>query len=248
MSKEAFESKKAVIEAIAKEKTLYPNMPVGTALQEAEDLLVWCTTDKELLVKAGLNWAFVEDLQARIDALSYVQSLWQNKFKRNDDAPLNWKLQSRAAYNLRDELLHHFFHAYYNFPDLYSRTQRIGKGNTHADMIQDLSDLAALGKANTEPLRAVSIDLSLLDKAETTSAVMAKLLAASNTTKLQKNELVILRNKAYTYMKEAVDEIRRCGQYAFWKDKERYKGYISQFIKRKDKASKRKKKTSKEVS
>jgi hypothetical protein len=249
MSKEAFESKKAAIEAIANEKTLYPNMPVSIALQEAEDLMVWCAPDKELLVKAGLNWKLTEDLPARIDALRYVQSIWQKEFKSLEEAQKEWKNQSPAAYDLRDELLHHFFHAYYYFPDLYSHTQQIAEGNTHADMIQDLSDLAALGKANTEPLKAVGVDLSLLDKAETTSAIMAKLLAASNGHKLQDNELRVLRDKAFTHMKEAVDEIRRCGQYVFWKDEQRYKGYISHFIKRKDQAAaKKKKKTNNNVS
>lgn len=49
---------------------------------------------------------------------------------------------------------------------------------TNADMIQDLSDLAALGKANTEPLIKIGMDLTLLDKAEKLSGEMAKLLAA----------------------------------------------------------------------
>jgi hypothetical protein len=142
---------------------------------------------------------------------------------------------------LRDELLHHFFHAYYNFPDLYNHTQQIAEGNTHADMIQDLSDLAALGKDNTDPLKAISVDLSLLDKAETASAIMAKLLAASNGHKLQDNELRVLRDKAYTHMKEAVDEIRRCGQYVFWKDEQRYKGYVSRYMKKKAQAASKKK-------
>jgi hypothetical protein len=97
MSKDAFESKKPAIEAIANEKTLYPNMPVSIALQEGEDLMVWCAPDKELLVKAGLNWKLVEDLQLRIDSLRYVQSLWQKEFKSMEEAQKEWKLQSPAA-------------------------------------------------------------------------------------------------------------------------------------------------------
>ena len=244
MSKEAFESKKAAIEAIAKEKTLYPNMPVSIALQEAEDLQVWCVPDNEPLIKAGLNWSLVEDLPSRTEALRYVQSLWQKEFKSLEEAQKQWKLQSPAAYDLRDELLHHFFHAFYNFPNLYSHTQQIAEGNTHADMIQDLSDLAALGKDNKEPLNAISVDLSLLDKAETTSAAMAKLLAASNGNKLEDNELRILRDRAFTHMKEAVDEIRRCGQYVFWKDEQRHKGYTSRYMKKKAQVASKKKENS----
>jgi hypothetical protein len=232
MSKELFDSLKGAIETIPDKLVSYPNMPVDTALQEAEDLIVWCVPDAEKLVKAGLNWKLVEDLPARAGALRYIQSQWQREFKSLEDVQKEWGARSPEAYELRDELLHHFYHAFYRLPDLYGRTQKIAEGSTHADMIQDLSDLAALGKANTEPLKAVSVDLSLLDKAESMSTEMAKLLAKANGKKLEDNKLRLLRDKAYTFMKESVDEIRRVGQYAFWKDDQRYKGYVSQFYKR----------------
>ena len=57
--------------------------------------------------------------------------------------------------------------------------------------------------------------------------------------KLKDNEKKVLRDKAYAHMKEAVDEIRRCGQYVFWKDKQRLKGYRSQYIKMKNKSRKK---------
>jgi hypothetical protein len=162
------------------------------------------------------------------------------EYKSLELAQKEWGEKSPAAYELRDELLHHFFHAFYKLPDLYSRTQKIAEGNTHADMIQDLSDLAALGRANTQPLKSIGIDLSLLDKAATLSEQMAVLLANSNGKKLEDNKLRILRDKAYTHMKEAVDEIRRCGQYVYWKDEQRYKGYISHYLKRRNQAGKEK--------
>jgi len=133
---------------------------------------------------------------------------------------------------LRDNLLHDFFHAYFRFPDLYARTQKIAEGDSNADMIQDLSDLAALGKANPEPLLAISFDETQLDAAAETSEQMAVLLANANGDKLTNNDLRLLRDKAYTHMKEAVDEIRRCGQYVFWKDEQRMKGYVSQYYKK----------------
>jgi hypothetical protein len=232
MSQEIYQSKKGEIDAISDKDTLTPNIPVDTALQEGENLNVWCQDDKEALLKAGLNWKLVEDLSLRIAALRYIESMWQKDFKSKEEAQIRWAAESPAAYDLRDELVHHFYHAFYEMPDLYARTQRIDEGNTHADMIQDLSDLAALGKANTAPLKAKNIDLTLLDKAEKLSGEMAKLLAEANGKKMQDNNLLITRNKAYTFMKKAIDEIRRNGQYAFWKNPQRYKGYISIYHKK----------------
>jgi hypothetical protein len=49
----------------------------------------------------------------------------------------------------------------------------------------------------------------------------------------RKNKLKKVRDKAFTYMKEAVDEIRIHGQYVFWKDEQRFKGYVSRYHKNK---------------
>lgn len=81
MSKEQFELKKAVIEAIPDADVSTPNMPVAIAVQEAEDLLEWCLPDKEVLIRAGFDWSLVDDLPARIGACRYAQSLWQKEFK-----------------------------------------------------------------------------------------------------------------------------------------------------------------------
>lgn len=232
MAKEIYESKKSEIDAISEKDALTPNIPIDTALQESENLIVWCREDKDALINAGLDWKLVDDLPLRTAALRYIESLWQKDFKSKEAAQIRWAAESPAAYDLRDELVHHFYHAFYDKPDLHARTQRIDEGNTHADMIQDLSDLAALGKANADALKAKSIDLSLLDKAEKLSSEMAKLLAEANGQKMQDNNLLITRNKAYTFMKKAVDEIRRNGQYAFWRNPQRYKGYISQYYKK----------------
>jgi hypothetical protein len=238
MSKECYEAKVAEIESIPEQEVINPSVPVDIMLQESENLIVWSRDDKEILIKAGIDWKLVEDLPLRTGALRYIESQWQKEFKSKEMAQIRWTAESPAAYLLRNELVHHFYHAFYDKPDLYSRTQKIDEGNTHADMIQDLSDLAALGKANSEVLKTKNIDLVLLDKAETLSTEMAKLLAESTGQKMQDNKLLITRNKAYTYMKLAMDEIRRNGQYAFWQNPQRLKGYVSQYYKKKNSAKK----------
>ncbi len=41
-----------------------------------------------------------------------------------------------------------------------------------------------------------------------------------------------LRDKAFTHLKEAVDEIRAAGKYVFKNDPERFKGYMSQYFRK----------------
>lgn len=229
MSKQDYDAKLPAIEAIGADQVKMPDMPVAIALQEAEDVREWCLEDKEALIRAGLDWMLVDDLPQRINACRYIQSLWQKDYLTQEEAQKQWKLQSPAAYELRDELVHHFLHAYFNVPDLLSKTQKIAEGSGHADMIQDLSDLAVLGKANPDPLDKINLDMTLLDRAEALSGEMGTLLAKANGQKLNDNSLKIIRDKAYTYMKQAVDEIRRNGQYAFWRTEARKKGYTSRY-------------------
>jgi hypothetical protein len=247
MSKEQFDLELATLEAIPDENVTYPGIPVDVALQEAEDLYAWCQADKDLLVKASLDWALVDDLPVRTGALRYVQSQWQKEYRSLEDAQKEWALKSPAAYDLRDQLVHHFLHAYFKIPDLYARTQKIAEGTGHADMIQDLSDLSALGKANQPPLVTINLDLSLLDKAGTTSEEMATILAKSNGQKMVDSQTRLLRDKAFMHMKEAVDEIRRCGQYVFWRNEKRRKGYTSKYIKVKNQAKAKAAKSKEEV-
>jgi hypothetical protein len=182
----------------------------------------------------------VEELPQRIGACRYIQSQWQKDYLTQEEAQKEWKLQSPAAYDLRDELVHHFLHAFHTIPDLLSKTQKIAEGSGHSDMIQDLSDLSLLGKANSEPLKNINLDMTLLDKAAVLSDDMASLLAKANGQKLGDNNLKITRDKAYTYMKQAVDEIRRNGKYAFWRTPEREKGYVSKYYKQRPSATKAK--------
>jgi hypothetical protein len=168
------------------------------------------------------------------------QSQWQKEYQSQEESQRVWGNRSPSAYSLRDELVHHQLYAYRNIPDLLLKVQRIAQGLGHAGMIQNLSDLSVLGKANPAPLVKISFDMTLLDQAEVQSAEMAKLLAKNNGDKMSVSASRVLRDKAYTYMKQAVDEIRQCGQYVFYRNEKRKKGYTSQYVKSKTKVTKNK--------
>jgi hypothetical protein len=233
MSLENYETKKAIFDAMDAKMAISPNMPVGTALQEAEDLYKWCQSDKESLTKVGLDWRLVTDLPVRTGACRYIQSEWKKDYRSQEEAQKEWKEKAPAAFDFRNELVHDFLFAYANTPDLYAKTQKIAEGGSNADMIQDLSDISVLGKAYAAPLLAIGFDMSKLDKATALVAELAPLLAQANGNAKEDNKMRIERDKAFAHLKEAVDEIRRCGQYLFWKDESRRKGYVSEYLKAK---------------
>jgi len=236
MSKEDFDLNAATIESIADAAS--PAIPIAAMLQEAEDLYVWSQPDKAPLVAAGLDWTLVDSLPARTGACRYAQSLWQQQYQSREEAQREWATRSPEAYALRDELVHHFLFAYRNAPDLLAHARRIAEGAGHADMVQDLADLAVLGKANPAPLETIGLDLAQLTTAETLAEEMADLLARSNGERTNDSQLRVTRDKAYTYLKQAMDEIRRVGQYIFWRNDERQRGYTSKYIRKHSKSKK----------
>ncbi|MGQ1890077.1 hypothetical protein ACT29H_06510 [Thermophagus sp. OGC60D27] len=231
MSQQDFEALRPAIEALDPDTVKEPNLPVHVAVQEAEDLYHWCQPDQEVLVKAGLDWQLVEDLPARAGACRYAQAIWRRDSQVTRDAQKEWKERSKEAFDLRDVLIHHFYHAFRKNPDLINKVRDIDEGGSNSDMIQDLKDLYHLGIANKELLDAISFDWSELDKARDWSDELADVLARANGEKYASSESKIMRDRAYTYLKQAMDEIRTHGQYVFWRNPERKRGYVSGYWK-----------------
>jgi len=232
-NKEAYETKLPEITAIADDQVKTPtSIPVDAYVQEAENLYDWCQDDREALTAKGLNWELVEDIPLRAGALSRAESLWFKERFTREEAEKMWKEKSPFAYKLRDDLLKDFRFAYRKIDDLTGKVRAIAEGNTHADMLQDLNDLVAIGEGNPEPLAAINFDMSLLDQADQTADEMAALLAAATGERIDYSESKKIRDKAYTHVKEVVDEVYAFGQYVFRDNDERLKGYRSTYLRR----------------
>ena len=230
----------AIISAINSADVLTLNIPVNVFVQEAENLYHWCLDDQPVLTRAGLDWDLVLSLPARAGACREAQSLWVKERNTRQEAEQAWKDQAPAAFDLRNQLLHNFRFAFRKFDGLLTRVDEIAQGDTNSDMVQDLNDLSVVGKANTEPLAVINFDLPMLDTAADVSDRMGDLLGATNGERKEDSEAMLIRDKAFTYLKQAVDEIRECGKFAFWRTPERLKGYNSDYWKVKNASTKEK--------
>ncbi|WP_163322652.1 hypothetical protein [Draconibacterium mangrovi] len=226
---EDYNAKLAEIEAIPNEEVKDPGMPVNVALQEAENLYHWSLDDAEELAVVGIDRTKIGDLPVRAGACREAQSIWNKDFRSQQEAQEEWAIQAPLAYEFKYDLLASMRFAYRKNDALLGRVSAIADGSGHADMIQDLNDIAVLGRENPEPLTAISFELPQLDKAATLADTLADLLAEANGDKADPNESKIVRDKAYIHMKELVDEIREAGKYVFRKDPKRLKGYTSDY-------------------
>ena len=188
--------------------------------------------DKDQLVRAGLDWNLVEDLKSKFLALQQAQSLWSREHKAYTDSVKIWRNEYPSAYELRDYLMHYFYHAFRAMPDVIAQLHVIGNGSTSSNMIQDLSDLAAIGRKFPEELSRCGFEPELLDQTEQKATVLNEMLAQVNNAKAKASPFKEVRDKAYFFVKEAVDEIRHHGQFVFWHDDDRKQGYTSGYLKK----------------
>lgn len=228
-----YNAKLADISAIPDEQVVIPNQPVDSYLQEAENLYHWGMDDASQLNVVGISNNMLKELPIRAGACREAQSIWNKDFRSQKEAQKEWSLVAPESYHLRNDLLQTMRFAYRKDPSLVSRVAAIAQGDGHADMIQDLNDIAVLGKENPDPLSAIGFDLTELDNAAAKADELADLLARANGDKAEQNDSKVIRDKAYTYLKELVDEIRETGKYVFRNNKTRYKGYTSSYWKRK---------------
>jgi hypothetical protein len=206
------------------------NVPVDVYLQEAENLYHWAGDDRAKLEAIGLDGTLVDDLPVRCGALREAESLWNKKRFTREDAEQTWAEKSPEAYDLRNELLHQMRFAYRDDENLLRKVNDIGEGAGHADMLQDLNDLSVLGKANPLPLTAIAFDLTLLDTAAQKADELASLLGIVTGDRMQYDEKRVIRDQAFSHLKEAVDVIRKFGQFVFWRNEKRKRGYISNYL------------------
>jgi len=230
---EDYNTKIEVIKAIPDDQITPPNtIPVCIYIQEAENLEKWCQDDKDELTATGLDWTLVEDLLVRCGALREASTKWSREWRTREEAEKLWILESPKAYDLRNEIAHHFYYAFDDSPSLIAKVNSYLEGTTHANMIQCLNDLSGLGRDNQELLTAIGFDLTLLDLAAQKSDELASIYAEATRDRKDFSEFKKIRDQAFTHVKEAVDKIRKCGKYVFWRTPSRLKGYRSDFLRR----------------
>lgn len=211
------------IEAVKK-----PDRPIDITIQEAINLHSWCQYDLTSLLQIGLTREFIDSLLIRSGALQEAESLWLNQRDGKEETHIKWSMASKSGYELRDIILHSFRYAYRQSEDIHRKLKIIGYGNSHADMIQDLNDLAVIGREHSEELIKINFDMPLLEQAKALSASLGKILADAKASE-KTNDAKDLRDRAFSYLKEVVDEIRAAGQSIFWRSPERLKGYRSEY-------------------
>jgi len=229
---------------VPKENIKQCDMPIGIYLQEAENLHNRASLDLTQLLLVGMPELLLENLLARTGALRTAQANWIEMTSRRQQAMETWKKEATGLYELRENIIDNMEFAYRHDERLLEKLDDIKEGASHADAIQDLANLAVLGKENQPPLQAINFDIRLCDKAAETADRMAGVLAAVNGLAYTDDSNKIIRDQAFTLLKETVDEIRSYGKFVFRKDAKLSQDYASKYRRVRMASYRRRKETS----
>ena len=220
------------LEAIPPGDLVMPSMPVATFLQEAEDLNAWLQPDRAALEAHGQPPALLESLPARIGALREAESAWNAARFDREQAQADYEELSAQALDEFAQCVRHFRYAFRKHPGLLARLPSGTGWATDAERIQELNNLAVLGREHVELLAAAGFDPALLDDLAATSDLLADKCALARGERASGRGSKVLRDRAYTHLKDAVDEIRAAGRFLFWTDEVRLAGYRSEYMRK----------------
>ncbi len=233
--KEAYEHELEAILAIERDRVTAPhNIPVDVYIQEAHKLYRWAQADTERLTAMGMPPELPEHLPVRAEALAEAETRWYVQKNTRGDAAALWARKFPVACELRLELIREMRFAFRKHPNLISRLKYIDSNNDYAGIIQGLLDLAHVGRSNKDLLESIRFDLSRLELADQQCSEMSTLHAKTTGQRLEASEAKDIRDRAYSHLKETVDEIYVFGRFVFRKDKERLKGYRSHYLSKKN--------------
>ncbi|MGZ2371581.1 hypothetical protein ACXR6G_17510 [Ancylomarina sp. YFZ004] len=215
------------IKAVTKQQIKQCDMPIGIYLQEAESLHTRASNDLAFLTAVGMTAELLAKLLPRTGALRTAQSNWEELNTVREDAKEAWKAEWPVFIEFRNDLIDHMDFAYRNDEALIRKMNAIKEGDSQGDAIQDMANLSVLGKANLVPLEAINFDETLLDSAAEAADRIGRLLGAVNGHMYVDDETKVIRDQAYTLLKQVMDEIRNYGRFVFRKNTDHVKSYSS---------------------
>jgi hypothetical protein len=226
--KKVIKKKTEVLRVTGEEKVQKPHhVPVDVFIQEAKNLYRWAGEDQEELTAVGLAPDLIEDLPNRCEALSQAEAQWFVERNTRQEAVKTCADICIQAAELKNRILEEFAYGFRNYPELLKAAREIKKVKGKVALVQDLIRISVLGKRNPGILSTIGFNMALSEQAGQLASILRRAIAAAGDSERVYYNSKQNRDRAYTHLKRAVDEIRACGRFVFRDNKERARGYTS---------------------
>lgn len=228
------DSRLPAIQAIDLEhRTLNRSVTLAEQLHEAMNLYEWVQRDRDELVKHGLDWGLVEDLEGRVAAAMVAERryvLMRDGDQADEVRDHERMKRGRELYDKIRKALRRVYRLEKRSRDEPPKAVYI-KDDRVSWCLREIVSLARLSYA--EGLKQINFDMTLLDEGR---ALVHKVNLASGDAKAHRGVVEVraqqLRDRAFIYLNDAVSPIREAGEYVFVDNKERLRGYRSEYRRR----------------
>ncbi len=215
VTQETLQALKSEIEALSADMAKAPYAPIVNLVHQGSDLLELLKNDMSAFIQIGINQDYVLKLEPAIEGLRDYQTVWKDSKKEEEEARKQWNILYPEGQALKKELLTTLRFVYSEDQATLAKISLITAGDGYDDLIQDLHEIAFLCKKDTSVFEPLQYDTSLFNRCEVLSSELMLLLGKLNGEKAEDNMLIINRNKAFYYLKDLIDYIRKYGKYAF---------------------------------
>lgn len=233
MSKTSLTKLMPLLEALPGTEVKGPNnIPVTLYLREAHKLVALGEQDLESLKGCGFREEMLDDMRDRIGALREAESQWKMQPYLRREAGKRWDELCKRGFHLRDEL-----EAALRFVETLRKesgpVKNILKGKKPEEVGANLRELAALANERREALEEINFDLSLSEEAAELADALDRLRLEVEEERELPGCLKRLRDRAFSYLREAVERLRSYARYVFRNNREQRERYASDYLRAK---------------
>lgn len=212
-----FNESKEEIDSVKEDQIISINMPFKLYLQQVQVIIRRLKNVKAILEAGGMDFKMVDRAERlngacrELYSLVYTVAAGQSEFRTYlEEAEV-------LMYDIKEAMLF----AFKRHPELLQKISNILNGNTYADMFQDLNDFATLGRNNKELLNEIGYDMANIERAAELSKMLSDLYAQVTIDRSSPPDMIITRNKAFTLLKKAIDDLISQARYILRADKEK---------------------------
>ncbi|WP_437801934.1 hypothetical protein [Sorangium sp. So ce693] len=187
--------------------------PVSDTLQEARELEVALgKLGKEIYKKSRLSKEVGTSISARRELLAAAESAWTEV--RTLPLSSDLRAQRKDAEALKRDAIAALRYFLAADEEVERRVDGIVLGTGVADLVSDLSQLAELLEQHRDALARADLPKRAPERARELAAALSS-GAAERAVDPQGNAAMALRNRAFWWLREAMDDIRAAGRYVY---------------------------------
>lgn len=219
-AQECYEERLPILMAIPEDFVTALTMPPEEASAEVARMTVVVKRDSVRLLAKGVEPDFINTFEVRAGTLIYAVAMLDVIISNAEGAQMQWGKKKPVAVKVREELIVGFAWALRSEKKAIEALGRIKEGKGNKDLIGDLLELNILGSRYLELLKKYGVTLELLEQAKVLNTELNRILAHCKVDPDAYNEQVDICNRAWTDIKEALDDIYQAGKFAFLNDPE----------------------------